>query len=174
MIRATHHGLPRGKSPSRGRAVQVYDLVCHEDVFMIGKIQGRSAQLVDSRIMQREDGNVMGHHPTETTRNSREQLSQVEIRDQRVVDLQQKLGTIAFSRQLFLMTLCVDRDGDLTCKQPHKLEIKLVEDAGFFTPKVKYAQLMVGRRQGKAANCLDGMIGNRFGKRKAIFERHIM
>src|SRR5215813_745782 len=145
MIRAAHHGLPRGKSPSRGRAVQVYDLVLNEHVFMLGKIQGRSPQLVDSRIMQREDGNFMGNHPTETTGNSREQLPQVEIRDQRVVDFQQQLGTITLSRQLFLVTLCVDRDGDLTCKQPHKLEIKLVVDAGFFTPKVQYAQLMVGR-----------------------------
>src|SRR5262245_18987315 len=75
MIRATHHSLPRSQRLSCRCAFQVYDLVLDEDVFMLRKVQGRSAQLVDCRIMQREDGNFMGHHPAETTGNSREQLS---------------------------------------------------------------------------------------------------
>ena len=94
----------------------------------------------------------MRHYGLQALRDRRQQPTEIEIRNQRVVNLQQELRPIAFPRKLLLLKLGLDSNGYLSGNQLREFEVQIIVGAGLLAPESHDAELLMRSRHGQAAN----------------------
>src|SRR5262249_27491354 len=140
-----------------------------EDVFVARKLQRGKSQLVNRFVVQRQSRGIVRHHASQTVGDRGEQLVEIQIRDQRVVDFQQQLGTIALAGEFVLITLRLDGNRDLRGDELGKVEIEMIVSAWFVAPEVNYTKLLMRGRQRNTANRFHRTREQQLGIREAIF-----
>src|ERR1043166_7013718 len=88
--------------------------------------------------------------------------------DQRVVDFQKQVRTIAFARESVLIALRLNGYGDLSGDEFDELEIEMIVSAGLVRPEIHDAELLVGGGHRHTANRFYRALEQYLRKRKAI------
>ncbi len=142
----------RRKSVADRIAFERNDLAGKTWTLVIGKIKRSDAQLVCRLVVKRQGRSLVRHDRAQRNGNRLQQLAQIQIRDERVVNLQQQLRTVALVRQLFTIKLTFNRNRDLRRNQLCEFEIESVVSAGLFAPKIQGAELLMNRAQRQTTN----------------------
>ena len=97
--------FPRRERLTNRIACKRNDFIGNTFPVVFGKIKRRDTQFVFRLILKRQRSRFVRHDRTHRRRDRREQLAQIQIRHERVVDLQEQLRTIAFARDLLSLEL---------------------------------------------------------------------
>src|SRR5215213_2869126 len=130
------------RNDSTGRALPV----------IVGKIKCGDTQFIARLVVKRQRRGFVRHDRTQSRRDRGEQLSQIQVGDERVVDLQQQLRAIAVARYLLSLELCFDGNDNLAGDELREIDIELAIGADLLAPQIQYAEFLMNGAQRDTAD----------------------
>ncbi len=139
---------------SRGRPFNRNEHVLFDQP-LARKLERPHVEPAPLRVVDSHAGVVVGHDAAETAGDLAEECASVEVRDERVVNLEEQLEAVTFRCQLLVMERIVDGERNLARELLQEVDVGVAERVIVPAAEAESAEPPQGRRQGYIAERLD-------------------